>query len=113
MFPGIHCTLGFLLAGTLLVGAEGAPEPFGGLSFRCIGPFRGDRVTAVTGVRRHPVTFYFGATGGGVWKSTDGGRRWNNLSPMGLRMGSAGPWRRPRAIPPGCTPGWASPLTGA
>ena len=46
---------------------------FGGLQFRNIGPFRGGRVTAVTGVRHDPLTFYFGATGGGVWKTSDGG----------------------------------------
>ena len=44
-----------------------------GLQFRNIGPFRGGRVTAVTGAPGQPLTFYFGGTGGGVWKSTDGG----------------------------------------
>ena len=51
-----------------------------GLEFRCIGPFRGGRSAAVTGVENEPMTFYMGATGGGVWKSTNGGTTWENIS---------------------------------
>src|SRR3954471_17564136 len=43
------------------------------LQWRQIGPFRGGRVTAVTGVASQPMVFYFGGVGGGVWKTTDGG----------------------------------------
>jgi photosystem II stability/assembly factor-like uncharacterized protein len=53
---------------------------FNGLRYRSIGPARGGRVTAVTGVRKEPQTFYFGATGGGVWKTTDAGANWANVS---------------------------------
>lgn len=48
--------------------------------FRNVGPLRGGRVTAVAGTRAEPGTFYIGATGGGVWKSTDYGTTWNNVS---------------------------------
>jgi photosystem II stability/assembly factor-like uncharacterized protein len=51
-----------------------------GLEWRHIGPFRGGRSCAVTGVSGKPNTFYFGATGGGVWKTVDGGRSWSNIS---------------------------------
>ena len=63
---------------------------FEGLEFRNIGPFRGGRVTAVTGVRHDPLTFYFGATGGGVWKTTDGGSNWEAVSDKDFKTGSVG-----------------------
>jgi photosystem II stability/assembly factor-like uncharacterized protein len=50
------------------------------LEYRLIGPFRGGRSAAVTGVPGKPNLFYFGATGGGVWETKDGGRTWKNLS---------------------------------
>lgn len=53
---------------------------FQALRYRSIGPARGGRVTAVAGHRRQPHTFYMGATGGGVWKSTDAGQSWQNVS---------------------------------
>ncbi len=53
---------------------------FKGLAYRGIGPFRGGRSAAVTGVPGHPTTFYFGATGGGVWATHDGGSNWKNIS---------------------------------
>ncbi len=51
-----------------------------GLRYRSIGPARGGRVTAVAGHRKQPHTFYMGATGGGVWKTTDAGQNWVNVS---------------------------------
>ncbi|MBT5874530.1 MAG: glycosyl hydrolase, partial [Candidatus Latescibacteria bacterium] len=51
-----------------------------GMEFRSIGPFRGGRSAAVTGVVGQPMTYYFGSTGGGVWKSRDGGQSWKNVS---------------------------------
>ena len=66
------------------------PDRFEGLEFRTIGPFRGGRVTAVTGVRHQPQTFYFGATGGGVWKTTDGGSNWQVVSDKDFKTGSIG-----------------------
>ncbi|MCH9661114.1 MAG: glycosyl hydrolase [Bacteroidetes bacterium] len=59
------------------------------LEYRLIGPFRGGRSCAVTGVPNKPNLFYFGATGGGVWKTLDGGRSWNNISD-GFFGGSVG-----------------------
>ncbi|PQJ19234.1 VPS10 domain-containing protein [Nonlabens tegetincola] len=49
-------------------------------NFRLLGPFRGGRSAAVTGVPGKPNLFYFGSTGGGVWKTQDGGRTWKNIS---------------------------------
>ena len=53
---------------------------FGGAKYRLIGPFRGGRSAAVAGSLQSRNTFYFGATGGGVWKTTDGGSNWKNIS---------------------------------
>ncbi len=50
------------------------------LEWRSIGPFRGGRSAAVTGVPGKPNLFYMGATGGGVWKTTDAGNTWSNIS---------------------------------
>ena len=50
------------------------------LSYRSIGPFRGGRSAAVTGVPGKPDLYYFGATGGGVWKTEDGGQTYENIS---------------------------------
>jgi photosystem II stability/assembly factor-like uncharacterized protein len=55
-------------------------ELYSSLDYRLIGPFRGGRSAAVTGVPGEPNLFYFGATGGGVWKTLDGGRTWSNIS---------------------------------
>ena len=57
-------------------------EPnFAGLAeFRCIGPFRGGRVVAVAGDPRDTNTFYFGGVCGGIWKTTDAGQYWENIS---------------------------------
>ena len=55
-------------------------ELYSSLEYRLVGPFRGGRSAAVTGVPGEPNLFYFGATGGGVWKTTNGGRTWENIS---------------------------------
>ncbi|MFZ9240728.1 MAG: WD40/YVTN/BNR-like repeat-containing protein, partial [Chitinophagaceae bacterium] len=64
-----------------------APKPsiydaglLGNVKYRLLGPFRGGRSGAVTGSYKSKNTFYFGATGGGVWKTTDGGSNWKNIS---------------------------------
>jgi len=56
------------------------PTIFKGLEWRCIGPYRGGRVVAVAGHPTDPLTFYFGACAGGVWKTTDGGLTWECVS---------------------------------
>ena len=63
---------------------------FGALKYRMIGPARGGRVTAIAGVPSQPTTFYFGSTGGGVWKTTDAGANWNNISDGQIPLGSMG-----------------------
>jgi hypothetical protein len=54
--------------------------PWHGLTWRLIGPFRGGRVLAVSGVVGDTHTYYFGGVGGGVWKSTDGGLSWRPIT---------------------------------
>ncbi|MEM9648099.1 MAG: glycosyl hydrolase, partial [Bacteroidota bacterium] len=61
-------------------GPEYPEELYSSLEYRLVGPFRGGRSAAVTGVPGEPNLFYFGATGGGVWKTLDGGRSWENIS---------------------------------
>ncbi|MGI8581345.1 MAG: WD40/YVTN/BNR-like repeat-containing protein [Chitinophagaceae bacterium] len=53
---------------------------FSKMKYRLVGPFRGGRSAAVTADYRQKNTFYFGATGGGVWKTIDGGSNWKNIS---------------------------------
>ena len=60
------------------------------LRWRNVGPTRGGRVTAITGVRTQLCTFYMGATGGGVWKTEDCGQRWNPISDGQIATGSIG-----------------------
>src|SRR6056300_383773 len=57
-----------------------APELVKGIEYRDIGPFRGGRSAAVTGVPGQPNLFYMGATGGGVWKTDNAGTTWKNIS---------------------------------
>tara|TARA_B100001057_G_scaffold410512_1_gene425641 strand:+ start:2646 stop:5720 length:3075 start_codon:yes stop_codon:yes gene_type:complete len=56
------------------------PQIHESLKFREIGPFRGGRSAAVTGVRDNPNLYYFGSTGGGVWKTEDSGKTYENIS---------------------------------
>ncbi|MDE3172076.1 MAG: hypothetical protein KGN74_03290, partial [Gemmatimonadota bacterium] len=58
------------------LGAPVDPKLFSGLEWRLLGPFRGGRTDAVTGVPGRPNEFYFGAVNGGLWKSIDAGRVW-------------------------------------
>jgi len=60
------------------------------LRFRQIGPFRGGRSVAVTGVASQPDTYYFGAVGGGVFKTTDSGLTWLPVSDGQFKTGSVG-----------------------
>ncbi len=60
------------------------------LKYRLIGPFRGGRVTAVTGIADEPHTFFMGSTGGGLWKSDDAGQSWKNITDGQIGVGSIG-----------------------
>ena len=60
------------------------------LHWRMVGPSRGGRVLAVAGDPVNKLVFYFGATGGGVWKTSDGGISWHNLSDPFFHTGSVG-----------------------
>jgi photosystem II stability/assembly factor-like uncharacterized protein len=60
------------------------------LEWRLLGPFRGGRVGAVAADWSEPRTFYFGSTGGGVWKTTDGGIYWQNVSDGFFQRASVG-----------------------
>ena len=57
---------------------EGDPL-FRGMKYRSIGPYRGGRSITASGIPGDPTTYYFGATGGGVWKSTDGANTWSPI----------------------------------
>lgn len=65
------------------------PALFSTVKWREVGPYRGGRSAAVTGLPGDRNTYYFGATGGGVWKTTDAGRTWKNVSD-GFYGGSIG-----------------------
>ena len=66
------------------------PSLYQDLRWRSVGPFRGGRVTAVAGIRQQPCTFYMGATGGGVWKTTSCGTVWAPVSDGQIATGSIG-----------------------
>ena len=86
-----------LLAAPLLAQENGHRDPpgpvphelFDTLDWRLVGPFRGGRSCTVTGIVGERDTYYFGACGGGVWKTTDAGKTWNNISD-GVFGGSIG-----------------------
>jgi len=67
-----------------------APEYLDGLQYRNIGPWRGGRVTTVAGTTSDKRVYYMGATGGGVWKTTNAGGDWTNVSDKFFKMGSVG-----------------------
>ena len=72
-----------VLAMGLAVAAAAQPyneAQFKGMKWRDIGPFRGGRVLAVTGIPGSPFTYYFGGVAGGVWRTSDGGVSWQPIS---------------------------------
>jgi len=72
----------------------GAPAadagPFGALRWRSVGPPRGGRSIAVTGSASRPHEYYMGATGGGLWKTTDGGVTWRPVTDGQIHSSSIG-----------------------
>jgi len=73
-----------------MVWGQTANDYFQPLKYRNIGPFRGGRSVTASGVVGDPLTYYMGTTGGGVWKTTDAGQRWTNISDGYFEMGSVG-----------------------
>ncbi|MBV8570258.1 MAG: hypothetical protein JO319_06580, partial [Acidobacteriaceae bacterium] len=79
-------SLFFVCFSILLSGQAKSPTLFDGLEWRLIGPFRGGRCVAVSGIPGGGTTFYFGSVNGGVWKSDDAGAVWSplfDLQPVG------------------------------
>jgi len=71
--------------------AQGYDETlFDALEWRMVGPYRGGRVVAVAGVPSQPYVYYMGATGGGVWKTINGGATWEPVSDEDFTSGSIG-----------------------
>jgi photosystem II stability/assembly factor-like uncharacterized protein len=66
------------------------PSLLDGLEYRLIGPWRGGRVTAVTGIADNPHLYYMGAAGGGVWKTENAGGTWENISDGQIPVGTIG-----------------------
>jgi photosystem II stability/assembly factor-like uncharacterized protein len=66
------------------------PALFDDLKYRMIGPYRGGRSTAVTGIAGEPDTYFMGTTGGGVWKTTNSGQDWKNISDGQFNVSSIG-----------------------
>ena len=67
-----------------------AINPMTAMRWRCIGPPRGGRVVAVAGDPEDLAVFYFGACAGGVWKTTDAGAYWENVSDGFFRTSAVG-----------------------
>ena len=90
--------LAVLCAGVLNLSAQGAQTPapddlnsfLKPVKWRSIGPFRGGRSVASTGVPGDPKTYYMGTTGGGLWKTVDMGISWRNVSDGFFKTGSVG-----------------------
>jgi len=92
-----HLALVTVLLLAVPISAEFAPqapadfsEYFKPVKWRSIGPFRGGRSVAGTGVVGDPDTYYMGTTGGGLWKTTDRGISWKNVSDGFFETGSVG-----------------------
>jgi hypothetical protein len=83
-------TLAAFVATALLLCAQPDFNSLKELKYRSIGPFRGGRSVAVSGVTSQPGVYYFGGTGGGVFKTTDGGANWLPVTDGQVKTGSVG-----------------------
>jgi len=77
---GVIASILFLLISETTQAQSYDESLYDALEYRLVGPFRGGRSAAVTGVPGKPNLYYFGATGGGIWKTDNGGRTWENIS---------------------------------
>ena len=86
------CRSLFLLIVTIYIlsAAPTEAQDFSAFEYRELGPYRGGRVTAVTGIASQPSVFYQGASGGGVWKTNDYGTTWKNVSDGFIKSPSIG-----------------------
>ncbi|MGH7443622.1 MAG: WD40/YVTN/BNR-like repeat-containing protein, partial [Longimicrobiales bacterium] len=88
------CTLALLCLSALLtpaaLAAQQDADPFAALEWRNVGPDRGGRSIAAAGSDARPLEYYFGATGGGLWKTTDGGTTWKPVTDGKINSASVG-----------------------
>ena len=89
---GLICSLVLVAAATPVASAADVVDDqlLSGVDWRLVGPYRGGRVTTVTGVRGKPMLYYMGATGGGVWKTGNAGTTWENISDGYFNVGTIG-----------------------
>jgi len=92
LVPTIRSTPPMLAQGAATNQPAGAVDQafLSGLRWRTIGPPRGGRSIAVSGSTSRPHEYYFGATGGGLWKTTDGGNTWRPVSDTFFKTSSVG-----------------------
>jgi len=75
---------------TAQAGATVSPSLYSGMRWRSVGPSRGGRSLAVGGSDARPLEYWFGATGGGAWKTTDGGTNWSPMTDGKISTSSIG-----------------------
>ncbi|MHB8635947.1 MAG: WD40/YVTN/BNR-like repeat-containing protein [Fimbriimonadaceae bacterium] len=80
----------FIALAAMTFGQDFDPTNYKDLRWTSVGPARGGRSIACTGVRTRPAEFYFGATGGGLWKTTDSGVKWTCVSDGFFKTSSVG-----------------------
>ncbi len=92
IFTALFLLLPCLMTFPVLAAVEDDADTSGlkGLEWREIGPYRGGRVTTVTGVAAKPLLYYMGSTGGGVWKTENAGTTWENISDEFFKVGTIG-----------------------
>ncbi len=88
--PSFRLLIFLILSAGQTATAQPQPADYEALSYRLVGPFRGGRVSAVAGFPSQPATFLMGSSGGGVWKTTDAGHSWDNISDGYFSVGSIG-----------------------
>src|ERR1700730_6805199 len=79
VFRSLVAILSSILISSATAIAQYNAESFSSMKWRLIGPHRAGRVTRVAGIPGNPAIYYFGTPGGGVWKTTDGGRVWKPI----------------------------------